>query len=400
MAVARGGLCRGLPVPETAARAAREALRALSPQPPRECEAPLLEQLVEEKMLEMGLCAEEASRAAIGGAPPREAEVNRDACDHLRDTAARAGIEDDPRELVRLVYFIQVYHALEQFNRTLHAIASPRNFYLVQVDASAEDEFVGRVVSLAAQFDNVCVLRYDEVVRFSARIVGAALRGVQWAVDNLGASWSHVLTLSGMDYPLVSQHRLASMLSQPAFRSRTLLAPPYQGNPERAEQLAVSCRREVFWFSRRQWFRDFSVAKRPSVGRWDAATSSWRLDWQKVGGFFNVLHRDFARFLVTDPLVLRLWSFFRFTPFADEHFIPVVLYNADRFGGSRPYSLGCFMTWANARKDDGHNDILRARDLASFLGKGYLFARRFDVTVDAAVLDAIDATLGDDGSNR
>jgi hypothetical protein len=98
-------------------------------------------------------------------------------------------------------------------------------------------------------------------------------------------------------------------------------------------------------------------------------------------------HAEYVhRFAQTHPAFVK---FFRFTKSADEIFLPTVLLNSP-FKGQIVNDDLRYVDWSS---NDCTPRILRCADVPKLAASPKLFARKFDTTVDAAVLDLIDEQL-------
>lgn len=84
------------------------------------------------------------------------------------------------------------------------------------------------------------------------------------------------------------------------------------------------------------------------------------------------------------------YRFHRYTFAPDELFFHNIILNADdeQIQNSIVNNNLLYMHWPNLRK--GHPEILKQADIKNIVGSEALFARKFDVNEDAAVLDLID----------
>lgn len=109
------------------------------------------------------------------------------------------------------------------------------------------------------------------------------------------------------------------------------------------------------------------------------------------GSFFGAISRECAYYLDDqDRARPQVAEYFRSTLAPDEVFVQTMLGNAGRFI-IRPQARRYFDFSLN---DGNHPKVLGTDDLAAMLSSSAWFARKFDSTVDAAVLDELDRING------
>lgn len=213
--------------------------------------------------------------------------------------------------------------------------------------------------------------------------------------------------LSGQDYPV---RRLAEVEAE-------LASTPYDGFVEGFDASAGSTPRALRRRAERRYgFRYRPPARRARLllaalrpfnslqSRWHVySTYGLQLGVRRatspfddrfhcyLGSAWQTLSRPCVEFLI-ETLDRRpeLLAFYREAIVADESLVPTVLWNAGRFRLSTDDRR--FVDFHGAK--DGRPRTLTVADLPALLASSDHFARKFDLDVDAEVLDRLDAHLG------
>lgn len=246
----------------------------------------------------------------------------------------------------------------------------------------------------------------------SFSLVEVVLRGMRWVLDNLDFDW--LVLLSGQDYPIQSLPAIEDFLG----------STPFDGfiSGSEIETLKPRSAREAL---RRYYYRYYRVPaprrivenrlRRRATGKSTGGDGSKNLfpvavkavpDGTALYLGFRRLHTPFTsgfrcyrggfwfslstkcvaavdRFVSEHPAYVR---HYRRTRIPDESFVNTILLNDATLDlSSNDYRFVRFPT-----EGGPHPDTLTIRDLEPLLASGKHFARKFDVTVDSAVLDAID----------
>jgi hypothetical protein len=272
----------------------------------------------------------------------------------------------------------------EQVARLLDRLAPASR--LLHVGASADQQTFARFAEGAHRRDVPLVARQRSSWA-SWGIVAAVLEGMRLALQTSG--WTHLVVLSGQDYPLhpsgaietfLAAHPHASFIGHWSMPTR-LWGPDGGMSRLRYRHRPVAGRRLFL----------------PIPRRLPAGLSFWG------GSLWSCLTRraveGVLEFVRTRPDVVR---FYRSAWIPDEMFVPTALMNSVVRDEVVNESLH-FVRWSTPGAP--HPDVLRAADLPALAAAaagpsevgGYarrkLFARKVDPRVDAALLDRIDAEL-------
>ncbi|HZU74405.1 MAG TPA: beta-1,6-N-acetylglucosaminyltransferase [Acidimicrobiales bacterium] len=288
-----------------------------------------------------------------------------------------------------LCYVILAHTAPEQVGRLAARLGGPGASVIVHVDRRVDEE----------PFRRACrTVGVDQVV-FSERrsasgwgrygLVDAAVNAVEFALDNL--AFSHVLLLSGQDYPITTPEARDAFFAAAGDRSYLSWSAGDSGPPPDRS-------RNERWYwngdlhrlrTRYYWIGELSV---PVPSRWlpffPPARVPRGLRPYQGSQWWN-LHHDAAAYCIEhlrrNP---RLVRYFRRTLIPDEFVFPMILLNSPLADRVVNEDLR-FMTW-----EVDHPKLLGPSDLDRVLAPSVkLFARKFDESRTPGVLDLIDDHL-------
>ena len=276
-------------------------------------------------------------------------------------------------------YLILAHKNLDQLTRLVRRLSRGRSRIFVHVDADTdvsaheEDLRVLCGVAFAAQRYR-CPWGGFGLVRATLDLMAAALAA--------GGDVQRLTLLSGQDYPIKPQERIEAYL--------------LEQHPERSFI-------EHFRLPRPDWGADGGAAR---IEDWHVRIAGRPLSLRNSrlgirrsppgglapfqGGQYWSLTRDCAehvlRYVDEHPEVIR---FFRRTAVPDELFFQTILMGSAYAARAENSDLR-YERW-----DEGasHPAILTVRDLPAMRASPALFAKKFDMTVDAVVLDRIDEEL-------
>jgi hypothetical protein len=273
-----------------------------------------------------------------------------------------------------IAYLILVHRYPEQFKRLFRAIHDPANHYLVHVDKNSGPGLEEEIRAFLSAYPNAAVLEGKKALWGGYSLVDAELRGIETLLE-MGADWEFFINLSGQDFPLMTQKRIRAFLIAHRGHEFIKVMDQQAVRPDtmhRVRKYVVELRNRIVetFLTRR-----FLAGATPYIGN----------QWM-------IVSRAFCRFVSHDPSVDRYKAFYRNTFIADEGFFQTVMMNTSVHGQIINDDKR-MIDWV----PDG--DIkLRPRtftreDAAALTASDDLFARKFDQSVDAAVLDLLEAHL-------
>jgi Core-2/I-Branching enzyme len=300
---------------------------------------------------------------------------------------------------VCVAYVVTSYHYPEQvlrLTRTLRA-GSPDAPLLIHHD----DRQSRLDVAALAELGGVQLVRPPTAVAWGwASQLDMLLRCFAWALERVPFDW--LIVLSGQDYPI---RPLAEI-------ERDLLDSPYDGYVEGIEvHPPLWTRGELDEFSRRYFYRHLSIrnpgavlrraiaAARPALlvrdmpwgtvlGRRCATPFSPALPCRHGTDWLSLSRRSVEVVVNAAQSRPELMRHYRRTVVPTESFPHTVLHAEPALRLSSDTRR--FTSWPSR---SAHPALLRIADLDRILSSGADFARKFDLTIDPAVMDELDRVV-------
>ena len=255
----------------------------------------------------------------------------------------------------------------------------PDSPILIHFDRRGRAEDWARVQAFAARVPNVVLTARHRCQWGNYGIIAATLELIRGLVRS-GQPFDYAMLLSGADYPIKSNARIAKYLGQhdgdEFIESFSLSAPNRWTQDEGLYGTPGKVLRRHLWF-RSRVYRLPGRPRRLPLGMTPFGGAQW---WCLTSGAI----RHIVRFTHDHPEVER---FFRWSFIPDESFIQTVVSNspfADRITGDDLR----LAIWN--RPDPPYPAVLKAADLSALLGSHKLFARKFDPQADGEIFDLLD----------
>lgn len=276
---------------------------------------------------------------------------------------------------MRIAYVIAAHRRLDQLERLLRRLAGPETSFVVHVDRRAGREPYEELLRRTADLDDVHYLDRHLGYWGGFGVVRAALKAIRYLVEER-VPFEYAVLLSGQDYPLRPPEAIRASLagsggaSFVAYHSLPFWGWGPRGGLDRVEDLHLIGR--FVLHLRLPWRRRVPGGLVPFGG-----SRTWLLtrDAIEYVDAYVRSHPDYVRFFehVLSPSELFFQTLLLNSEFADSIVNDHRLYLEWR-GGANPATL-------------------TSADLPQLLASDCLFARKFDVGVDAAVLDELDTHL-------
>lgn len=277
-----------------------------------------------------------------------------------------------------IAYIVLAHRFPEQVVRLIDRLASDQSRFYLHWDATSRDDELQMILQRLDSLADVRPVRRIPCHWGTYSILEATLEGVRAACSDNG-SFDYLVLLSGQDYPIKPSAAIQDFFSKSNGRSYVHHVPfpkpdwDLGGWPRIHRRhyppgtfAGVRGRLVSRWLPR----RSFPASIQPHGG-----AQFWALSSQDAGYL-----EEFSR---NNPRVLR---FFKHVFVPDEIYIQSVM-------GSSPMrdnlTNDClhFLEWQRP------GNVLLASDLPSLRRSPYLFARKFEMSVDPEVFDLIDAEL-------
>ena len=293
-----------------------------------------------------------------------------------------------------LAYCILAHKNPAQLARLLRALQAPGNVCVLHYERRApraEHEAVARLAREHGAF----LLPPRRILWGHFSVVGAQLEALQRALE-ADPSWTHFITLSGQDFPLIPQAALAAELaaSQASYLScfDPFTTDWWKNLDDRIgryyfEWPWLEALLNVRYFGRRLRALMGWSQRLPFVPGIRRTVPAW---FQYRGGSNHViLSRAAAEYITGDPTARRIIAWLRHSEIPDESLFQTVLFNSP-LAGKMVNDDRRAIRWNNL--GDPSPVTLTAADLPWLWqqrNEGRLFARKFD----AAVSDESDEAL-------
>lgn len=275
---------------------------------------------------------------------------------------------------MQLAYIVSAYRNLGQVTRLVRRLANDNACFFVHVDLKTNRREYATLASDLSRLESVELLPRHVCHWGGFGHVRATLKGIA-ALRARRIEYSHAILLTGQDYPIkpVGEiHAFFAAHQDSSFMGHHQLPSPLwspRGGLGRIEH------RHVRWHRlhlRLPGKRTLPHGVRPYGGGayWCLAKESIEL---------------VARFVADRPDVVR---FFQQVDIPDEIFFQTILMSSELADTVVNDNLR-YVDWSRGRRPA----VLGIADLESLRASPKLFARKFDVTEDSEILDAIDRDL-------
>lgn len=270
-----------------------------------------------------------------------------------------------------IAYLILVHRYPGQFKRLFKAIYDPRHHYLIHVDKNSGPDIAAEIADFIAPYQGAAMLKGRKAMWGGYSLVDAELRGMAQLLE-MNANWTHFINLSGQDFPLKSQSYIRDYLAARPGTEFIRVLNQKAIRPDTMHRIRNFCFEALGRIFRTPFTRRFLQGVTPYIG------TQWM-----------IVSRQFCEFVCHAPEAERYKSFYRNSFIADEGFFQTVMMNSPRTGKIVTNDLR-MIDWV----PDG--DIkLRPRtfvmkDAKRLTAAGDLFARKFDMTEDSAILDLLE----------
>jgi hypothetical protein len=273
-----------------------------------------------------------------------------------------------------IAYFLLLHRYPEQFKRMFRAIYAPGNIYLIHLDRSAGPAMAANIAKFIAPYQGAEILPARNALWGGYSLVDAELRGMARLLE-MDKNWKYFINLSGQDFPLKSQSYIRGFLQGHGDTQFIRHLDQKFARPDtmmRVDNIFIEAFQRIF---RTRVTRKFLRGAKPYIG------TQWK-----------VVSRSFCQFVCHAPQARRFKLFYRNTLIADEGFFQTVMMNAFPRADVINDDLRT-IDWV----PDG-NIKLRPRtftieDRALLAQSANLFARKFDSTQDAEIIDFLERHL-------
>ena len=259
------------------------------------------------------------------------------------------------------------------------------HYVFVHIDSKVKDEVFNNFVYLLKDCQHVKFIDRHRSAWASWGIVEAILEGVKAALSY--DDWSHVMVLSGQDYPLMSSEQMEDF-----FQDHTGMSfAPNWSLPNKVWGNDGGMYRVRYWhmpFKGRRVF--FPIARKQPEGIKHAG-----------GSMFSCLSRKVASEVIAFTNKMpKVVNFYRHVWIPDEMYIPTVVMNSEYKDSVYNENL-IYIRWTkfgsphpdNLTVEDGSELLRASREGSTGTGgrsRRKLFARKISLETDSKLLDLLD----------
>ncbi|KAL5553382.1 hypothetical protein UlMin_040783 [Ulmus minor] len=276
--------------------------------------------------------------------------------------------------------------------RLLLAVYHPRNRYLLHLSIDASEAERHRLASLTKSipairaFGNVDVVgKPDRLTYMGSSNIATTLRAAAILL-RVDSGWDWFITLSAMDYPLITQDDLSHVFSSVRRDLNFLDHTSELGWKETQRIQPVIVDPGLYLARRSQIFHATEKRKTPDAFK------------VFTGSPWVVLSRSFLEYCILgwDNLPRTLLMYFTNVILSQEGYFHSVICNAPEFKNTTVNSDLRYMIWDSPPKMEPH--FLNTSDYDQMVQSGAAFARQFEK--DDPVLNKVDEKILKRGPNR
>jgi hypothetical protein len=286
---------------------------------------------------------------------------------------------------VEIAYIISAYKYPEQLIRLVRRLNAEGASFFIHIDKKARPGMYEQVFQSLKAAPGVHFLKRYRCEWGGFGHVLASLEGIE-ELYRKKISFDYAILLTGQDYPIRSNDQIKKFFSQNEGMSFLDFFPLpssqwQDGGLDRIERWHFRFRNRHFVFPKgpnRLLQRKFLQGYRPYGGSsyWCLSNNCVRLVYEHIN-----CHPEFV-------------SFFRTIDVPDELFFQTLLLNS-RVREKIVNDDLRFIEWRDL--ESGSPAILTTSDFEKMIQSPKLFARKFDITVDADILDRIDHAIENNG---
>ena len=276
--------------------------------------------------------------------------------------------------MTRVAYIVSAYKLPAQLERLLRRLDGPGVSFAVHVDAKTSRATWDEMVARCGDLDVAWLPRHRSQWGGFGH-VRATLKGIDHVVES-GVPFDYAVLLTGQDYPLRPPAEIAGFLGGAGGRSfmRHILLPWEQWGPrgglDRVEDWHI--------ITYRRLHLALPLRRRLPGGLEPYGGSAY---WCLSSALVHFVHG----FLSENPDYVR---FFEHVFVPDEIFFQTIVMNSELRDTVENDDLR-YLDWSR----EPAPAVLTRDDLPALVTAPQLFARKFDETVDAEILDALDRHL-------
>jgi hypothetical protein len=274
-----------------------------------------------------------------------------------------------------IAYLILVHRYPNQFKRLFKAIYHPANHYLIHVDKRSGAGLHAEIRDFLSAYPNASLLKSEKAIWGGYSLVDAELRGIKELLK-MGSKWEFFINLSAQDFPLKSQAYMHNFLAKHRGENFLKVSNQAQVRPDTMSRV------EYFVRESGDDIINTPVVKRPFL----------RGVTPYIGNQWMILSRKFCEFVSESPEVDRFRKFYENTFIADEGFFQTVIMNTS-YKGTIVNDDKRTIDWVPSGTIKLRPRDFTSQDAGFLMANDDLFARKFDETVDAGILNILESHI-------
>jgi hypothetical protein len=282
--------------------------------------------------------------------------------------------DDVYSKLVHLAYIISAYRNLGQLERLIRRLAVDESIVLVHVDKKTEDREYAALLTNASDIETAHFLDRHTCHWGGFGHVRATLKGIEQLVHRR-IPFDHLILLTGQDYPIKPIEEVRAFFE--ANRGRSFMAYSALPSPSWSPRGGLD---RIEYRHLRLYGRHLRLPGKRTFPR-DLNPFGGGAYWCLSHECIELVHA----FAAERSEVVR---FFKHVDIPDEIFFQTVVMNSDLADTVVNDNLR-YIDWSRGPKPA----VLGMGDVEKLKRSPKLFARKFDVVHDSAVLDVIDRDL-------
>lgn len=281
---------------------------------------------------------------------------------------------------MKIAYIILAHKLPEQLVRLVHRLNSPENSFFIHVNLKTPDDIFKSMSQPLASLKNVHFIKRYPSFWGTYGQVEAPLEGIRQALKQY-PDFDYIIMLTGQDYPIKSNQYINTFLQQNQGHSYM----EYFSLPSEIWQ------RENGGMDRfNYWHLYIKGRPRKILPRFPSVTRRALGNLHLFGGrtywcLTNRCARYVDDFVRQNPLFVR---FSRHAGLPDEFFFQTILLNSPLKDQIINDNLK-YVVWLGLPNPA----VLRTMNYENLISSDKLFARKFDSSVDARILDQIDLAI-------
>ncbi|MDQ2751498.1 MAG: beta-1,6-N-acetylglucosaminyltransferase [Bacteroidota bacterium] len=283
-------------------------------------------------------------------------------------------------------FIILAHKNPQQVARLISSLDDSHSTFFLHFDKNVNS---APFIKVFADNKNVVMVKNEYTFWGSFGIVQATLNAMKSAINHY-KTFDFISLISGQHYPIKSNEYINNFLSRSPYHIFMEYSPI--PNHHRWQPRGGMFRIDKYFFGMKGYERTAAKAVNFLSSKIKMIQRNFPQTMKPYGGSqWWTMNRYAVKYILDFVKKNEAYcKFHRFTFAPDELFFHNIVLNADdeRIKNSITNNNLLYLRWSNLRK--GHPDILQQSDIQNIISSDALFARKFDVTEDADVLDLID----------